>query len=106
MIKHEDTIVEDNEDILYTATMNMWSDVLTNPKQGKGFRIDRSYLMNVPVDYNDEDKRKQNHSVVLPSSYAVPLMHTDLSSCRSVMGTNQRTDKTTELVDDIDKTHD
>ena len=35
-------------------TKDMWIDVNTKPKQGKPFRIDRSKLMNVPIDYNDE----------------------------------------------------
>jgi hypothetical protein len=43
----------------------MWSDVLTKPKQGKGFRMDRSMLMNVPEVYNDEEERKKTHPKLL-----------------------------------------
>ena len=43
----------------------MWSDVLTKPKQGKGFRVDRSMLMNVPEVYNDEEERRKTHPKLL-----------------------------------------
>ena len=43
----------------------MWLDVLTKPKQGKGFRMDRSMLMNVPEVYNDEKERKKTHLKLL-----------------------------------------
>ena len=48
-----------------TNMMLMWSDVLTKPKQGKGFRIDRAMLMNVPEIYNDEEERKRTHPKLL-----------------------------------------
>jgi hypothetical protein len=47
--------------IHHQPTDKMWSDVLTKPKQGKGFRLDRSTLMNVPEVYDYEEERKKTH---------------------------------------------
>ena len=44
----------------------MLCDVLTNPKQGTTFRLDRSHLMNVPVDYDDDVERRRTHPYLLP----------------------------------------
>ena len=35
-------------------TTKMWVDMLTRPKQGTPFRTDRSMLMNVDINYDDE----------------------------------------------------
>ena len=41
----------------YQPTDKMYSDMLTKPKQGKAFRMDRAVLMNCPENYNyDEEK--------------------------------------------------
>ena len=48
-----------------TNMMLMWSDVLTKPKQGKGFSVDMAMLMNVPEMYNDEEERKRMHPKLL-----------------------------------------
>ena len=39
----------------------MWADVLNKPKQGASFRLDRSHLMNVPTDYDDDIERSKTH---------------------------------------------
>ena len=44
----------------------MWADILNKPKQGAAFRLDRSHLQNVPVDYDDEVERKRTHPSLLP----------------------------------------
>jgi hypothetical protein len=44
----------------------MWSDVLTKPKQGKGFQQDRAMLMNCPEDYDDEKEMLVTNKAVLP----------------------------------------
>ena len=44
----------------------MWCDVLTKPKQEKGFRINRSHLMNVAKDYDDEAEQEQTNLQLLP----------------------------------------
>ncbi len=30
----------------------MWANVLTKPKQGRPFCLNRSYLMNIPINYD------------------------------------------------------
>ena len=53
-------------EVVYCPTEQMWADVLNKPKQGRPFRLDRSHLMNVPLDYNDEYERKRTHPELLP----------------------------------------
>ena len=45
--------------IEHQPTEKMWSNVLTKPKQGAGFRQDRAVLMNVEEDYNENDEKEQ-----------------------------------------------
>jgi hypothetical protein len=52
--------------IKHRPTDQMWSDVLTKPKQGKGFRQDRAMLMNCPEDYDDEEERLRTDPKCLP----------------------------------------
>ena len=40
-------------DLQYCPTEHMWADVLTKPLQGAKFRLMRAFLMNCPVDYQD-----------------------------------------------------
>ena len=47
----------------------MWSDVLTKPKQGKGFRVDRSHLMNLMEDYDDEVERRNTNPLLIPQEW-------------------------------------
>ncbi len=35
----------------------MWANVLTKPKQGGPFRFERSHLMNIPINYDDDVER-------------------------------------------------
>jgi hypothetical protein len=41
-------------DLQYCPTEHMWADVLTKPLQGAKFRLMRAFLMNCPVDYQDD----------------------------------------------------
>ena len=50
----------------------MWSDILTKPKQGAGFRRDRAYLMNVPEDYDDDVERAKTNEKVLGRHTDIP----------------------------------
>ncbi len=57
-IKHKYFFVTDkvaDGDILveYKPTTAMWADISTKPKQGSAFRLDRSEMMNCPVDLPD-----------------------------------------------------
>ena len=49
----------------YCPTEKMWCDIHNNPKQGTPYRLNRSHLMNVPVDYDDEVECKATHPVLL-----------------------------------------
>jgi hypothetical protein len=49
----------------HRGTKEMWSDVLTKPKQGIGMCQDRAELMNCPVDYNDDEERRKTHPALL-----------------------------------------
>jgi len=55
-------------EIQYCPTERMWADVLTKPKQGTSFRRDRSYLMNIPEDYDDSAERARTHQLLLPKN--------------------------------------
>jgi hypothetical protein len=44
----------------------MWADVLTKPTQGGPFRLDRSHLMNFPINYDDDVERTKTHPLLLP----------------------------------------
>ena len=56
-------------EIQYCPTEKMWSDVLTKPKQGKGFRVDRSHLMNLMEDYDDEVERRNTNPLLIPQEW-------------------------------------
>jgi hypothetical protein len=62
----KDKIEHGDLKIKWAPTDQMWSDVLTKPKQGKGFQQDRAMLMNCAEDYDDEKERLVTHKVVLP----------------------------------------
>ncbi len=72
----------------------MWADVLTKPKQGGLFRLDRSHLMNVPINYDDNAVRLKTHPLLLPSDECPinpkrikdQLLKTPLFHSRSVLG--------------------
>ena len=44
----------------------MWADVNTKPVQGMLFRIFRSDMMGVPVEYDDDVDRRRTHPLLLP----------------------------------------
>jgi hypothetical protein len=50
----KDEVENGDLEIQHMPTDEMWSDVLTKPKQGRGFREMRAKLMNVPVEYDDK----------------------------------------------------
>eukprot|EP00804_Cyclotella_cryptica_P023105 CCRYP_000347-RE/>CCRYP_000347-RE protein AED:0.29 eAED:0.21 QI:0/-1/0/1/-1/0/1/0/371 len=65
-----DKVADGDVVIKHTPTETMWADMNTKPKQGKAFRVDRSYMMNCPVeldgDVGDEEvfeTRKTDHGV-------------------------------------------
>ena len=46
----------------------MWADVLNKPKGGRPFCLDRSYLMNVAIDYDNDLQLLQNQPDLLPKA--------------------------------------
>jgi hypothetical protein len=71
--------------IEHRPTDQMWSDVLTKPKQGKGFRVDRLLLMGCDEDYDDEKELLQTHPMMLPKAEG-------LVDPKTLMGTIHRTE--------------
>jgi hypothetical protein len=61
----KDKVESGEVSIQHRGTKEMWSDVLTKPKQGLGMRQDRAELMNCPVDYDDEVERRNTHPKLL-----------------------------------------
>ncbi len=43
----------------------MWANVLTKLKQGGPFRLDRSHLMNTPINYDDDVEGTKTHPFLL-----------------------------------------
>ena len=62
----KDRIDSGDLEVKYCPTEDMWVDVLTKPKQGAPFKKDRSKLMNVSIEYNDDEERGKTHPLLLP----------------------------------------
>ena len=93
----EDKFDKGNIDFKKCHTSKMWVDMNTKPKQGTPFKIDRSSLMNVPVDYDDKIERAKTEPMLLPAPNTNPKSTINQSklvdSRRSVLrdSTNTRT---------------
>ena len=48
----------------------MWADDNTKPLQGNMFRVFRSMLMGIVVEYDDDIERKNTHHLLLPKAEA------------------------------------
>ena len=57
----KDKVVLGEVDIEHCPTEIMGADVLNKPKGGQHFCLDRSYLMNVDVDYNNDLELLKTH---------------------------------------------
>ncbi len=62
----KDKVDEGEVDIQYCPTDRMWSDLLNKSNQGMPFKRDRSVLMNVPVEYDDQAEFFRTHPYLLP----------------------------------------
>ena len=60
----KDTVDRGDLKIEWHPTEEMWEGVLTKTKQGKSFRVFRSKLTNVPIDYDDEKEITKNRSEI------------------------------------------
>jgi hypothetical protein len=54
----KDKIQQGEVRLEHCPTEEMWADVNTKPRQGKGFALFRSKLIGIEVDYNDERHTK------------------------------------------------
>jgi hypothetical protein len=61
-----DKIADDDLKVMYCPTEIMWADVLTKPKQGAPFCLDRSHLMSILINYDDNDECSKTHPLLLP----------------------------------------
>ena len=68
----KDLIARVEMEVRHESTIKMWSNVLTKPLQGQGFRVFRARLMNVPEMYDDEVEAKQTHPSLLPTDLERP----------------------------------
>jgi hypothetical protein len=62
----KDKIDEGEVTIEHCSTGQMWSDVLNKPKQHGPFKTDRSKLINVPVEYDNEAEFLNTHPDLFP----------------------------------------
>ena len=60
-----DKVARGEVDVEYCPAEKMWCDILNKPKQGASYRLDRSYLMNVPIEYDDDVERRLTHPALL-----------------------------------------
>jgi hypothetical protein len=61
-----DKIADNNLEVMYCPTEIMWANFLTKPKQGAPFCLNRSHLMNIPINYNDDVECSKTHPLLLP----------------------------------------
>jgi hypothetical protein len=91
----KDKVQSGEVSVEHRPTDRMWSDVLTKPKQGAGFRKDRSMLMNCDLEYDDDKERNDVPPILLPEPEG-PVDPTTITSiiapgsllgkdCRSVL---------------------
>ena len=93
----KDKIESGEVSVEYCPTEMMWADVLNKPKSGRPFRLDRSYLMNVPVDFDNTAELLRTHDDLLPREdrlYKAAILsrqrhHRAQSRHRSVLGKNK-----------------
>jgi hypothetical protein len=86
-------IANGNLKVLYCPTESMWADVLTKPKQGGPFHLDRSHLMHIPINYDDNAECLKTNPLLLlsdkhplcPSQMSNQLPKTPIIHSRNVL---------------------
>ena len=77
----------------------MLADVLNNPRGGRTFRLDRSYLINVTVKYDNDMELLKSHPDILPEADLISPNSQHMRTLvrhRSVLGDNTITDYQSE----------
>mmetsp|Transcript_11188 Transcript_11188/g.23594 ORF Transcript_11188/g.23594 Transcript_11188/m.23594 type:complete len:249 (+) Transcript_11188:341-1087(+) len=52
----KDKVDNKEVEIAHCLTEEMWADLMTKPRQGKGYKQFRAVVMNCPVEYSDQDE--------------------------------------------------
>jgi hypothetical protein len=90
--------------IEHRPTDEMWSDVLTKPKQGcKGMKSDRAMLMGCDEDYDDEKERLRTHPKLLPKPEGPVDPETVAGTITAPNPQDQASDRRSVLGNDIKK---
>ncbi len=63
-----DKINNGDLEVVYCPAKIMWANVRTKPKRGSPFRLDRSILMNVPINYDDNVKHRLTNPLLPPKA--------------------------------------
>ena len=61
-----DKVAQGDIEIRHMGTKEMWADINTKPVQGHLFRIFRTEMMGVLIDYDDDAEQKCTHHLLLP----------------------------------------
>ena len=61
-----DKIAQEDLEVKYVPTKEMWADINTKPLQGQLFREMRAKQMGIAVDYDDDQERRRTHPKLLP----------------------------------------
>jgi hypothetical protein len=88
--------------IEHRPTNEMWSDMLTKPKQGKGMKSDRAVLMGCDEDYDDEKECLRTHPKLLPKPEG-PVDPATVTGTITVQNQDQASDRRSVLGNDIKK---
>ena len=62
-----DKVHQEDLEICYKPTGEILSNYQSKPQKGNILRTIRAYLMNCPIDYNDEKERRKTHPLFLPN---------------------------------------
>jgi hypothetical protein len=89
--------------IEHRPTGEMYCDVLTKPKQGKGMCLDRAMLMNCDVNYDDEKERLRTHPKLLPKPEG-PVDPKMIAGTITAQNHDQAGDRRSVLADSLNKT--
>ena len=72
-----DKVAQGDLEIRHKSMDNMWANMNNKPTQGKLFWLRRSKVMGVPVDYDDDVKRRNTHPLLIPPQEAERILSTN-----------------------------
>ena len=77
-------------EIKWIRTEKMWCDIINEQKQGQVFPEFHGYLMNVPINYDDEAERLLTNPDILPRVEAATTLY---ANDKSILVKSQRVKK-------------